>query len=58
VSNSSRKRSEYVCNISGDHLEALIEIASRKDEGIEQVILEALDQYIENEEGNHAGKTN
>jgi predicted transcriptional regulator len=49
MSNIERKRSEYVYNLSSQQMAQLAEIASRRDEPLLFVIMEAIDQYIERE---------
>jgi hypothetical protein len=50
VPNASRQRYDFALHpISANQLEALIDIALRKDEPLEKVILEAIDQYIQKE---------
>jgi hypothetical protein len=44
-----RKRSEYQFELSKRQLEAFLEIALKEDRPLEEVILGALDKYIESE---------
>ena len=47
--NTQRERSEYVYNLSREQMEQLVEIALRQDRPVLDVIMEAVDQYIERE---------
>jgi hypothetical protein len=47
--NNNRKRSLYVLTIPPDRLEAWLELAMKKDQPLQTLILEALDKYIEKE---------
>jgi hypothetical protein len=49
MSNIQRKRSEYEFQLSNRQLEAFLEIAAKEDRPLEEVILGALDKYIEYE---------
>jgi hypothetical protein len=46
---NKRKRSEYQFELSKRQLEAFLEIALKEDRPLEEVILGALDKYIESE---------
>jgi hypothetical protein len=45
--NQVRKRSEFEIMLSDHQLEAFLKIAAKEDRPIEEVVLEALDKYIE-----------
>jgi hypothetical protein len=47
--NKKRKRSDYQFELSSGQLEAFLEIALKEDRPIEDVILGALDRFIETE---------
>jgi hypothetical protein len=47
--NNKRKRSEYQFELSRRQLEAFLEIALKEDRPLEEVILGALDRFIETE---------
>ena len=47
--NKKRKRSEYQFELSSEQLEAFLEIAAKEDRPLEDVILGALDRFIETE---------
>ena len=47
--NKQRKRSEYQFELSKRQLEAFLEIALKEDRPLEDVILGALDRFIETE---------
>ena len=47
--NKKRKRSDYQFELSSGQLEAFLEIALKEDRPLEEVILGALDKYIESE---------
>jgi uncharacterized Fe-S cluster-containing MiaB family protein len=49
VQHKIRKRSEYVFEVPEDQISAFLELAQKKDQPLEEVILEALDKYIEKE---------
>ena len=44
-----RKRSKYVYEIPAHQISAFLELAHKTDKPIEELILEALDKYIETE---------
>jgi hypothetical protein len=56
MSNKKRKRSEYQFELSTRQLEAFLEIALKQDRPLEEVILGALDRFIETE-NKHAKPT-
>jgi hypothetical protein len=47
--NNQRERSEYQFQLSDRQLAAFLEIAAKEDRPLEEVILGALDKYIETE---------
>jgi hypothetical protein len=47
--NKNRKRSNYVFTLSNELVDAFLELAKNRDEPLEQIILAALDKYIETE---------
>jgi hypothetical protein len=47
--NIERKRSEFVYNLSNQQMEALVEIAFCADRPLLEVVMEAIDRYIEQE---------
>jgi hypothetical protein len=49
MSNSERKSSEYVYNLSPAQMEALYEIAFNTNRPLLELLMEAVDQYIERE---------
>ena len=49
MSNKQRKHSEYEFQLSDSQLEAFLEIAAKEDRPLEEVILGALDKYIQTE---------
>ena len=48
--NENNERNEYEFQIEDEQLEALLKLAYQKDQTLETMIAEALDQYIEREE--------
>jgi predicted transcriptional regulator len=48
--NENNERSEYEFQIQDEQLEALLKLAYEKDQTLEEIIAEALDQYIGREE--------
>jgi predicted transcriptional regulator len=48
--NENNERSEYQFQVSDEQLEALLKLAYEKDQTLEEMIAEALDQYIERED--------
>jgi predicted transcriptional regulator len=55
--NENNERSEYEFQVQDEQLEALLKLAYEKDQTLEEMIAEALDQYIEREENNGRGKS-
>ena len=49
MSNSIRKRSEHIYELSAGQLKAFLEIAVKQDRPLEEVVLGALDEYIKRE---------
>jgi hypothetical protein len=49
MTNNQRERSEYQFQLSDRQLAAFLEIAAKEDMPLEDVILGALDKYIETE---------
>ena len=49
MNNQERKCSEYVYNLSLAQMRGLVEIAVRTDRPVLEVVMEAVDQYIERE---------
>ena len=47
--NKKRKRSEFVLTLSDEQHRAFLKLAMKMDKSLEQVVLEAIDQYIETE---------
>jgi len=54
--NLIRKRSEYIYELSSGQLEAFLEIAVKQDRPVEEVVLEALDEYLKREKESCLGK--
>lgn len=48
--NENNERSEYEFQIEDEQLEALLKLAYKKDQDLNSMIAEALDQYIERED--------
>jgi predicted transcriptional regulator len=49
MSNTERKSSEYVYNLTREQMEQLVEIAARQDRPLLEVMMEAIDQFIARE---------
>jgi hypothetical protein len=49
MSNTKRECSEYVYNLSRGQMEALMAIAKNQDRPFLEVVMEAVDQYIQRE---------
>ena len=58
MTNLKRKSSDYVFKLSIQQLEALTEIALKQDRLFEDVVLGAIDQYIEHEKKTYADNRN
>jgi hypothetical protein len=54
MTNLKRKRSAYVFELSAHQLEELLKIALKQDRPFEDVVLGAIDQYIEHEKKGYA----
>ena len=50
VPNENNERSEYEFQIEDEQLEALLKLAYKRDQDLNSMIAEALDQYIERED--------
>jgi hypothetical protein len=49
MSNTKKERSEFIYNLSAGQMKALLEIARTQDRPFLEVVMEAVDQYIERE---------
>ena len=58
MANLKRKRSEHIFELSGEQMEALLEIALKQDRPLEEIVLGAIDQYIKAEKKTYAGTGN
>ena len=58
MTNPKRKRSDHIFELSGEQLEALLKIALRQDRPFEEIVLGAIDQYIEAEKKTYADSGN
>jgi hypothetical protein len=53
MNNTARKCSNYEYLLPGRQLAALLEIASKKDRSIHELVLKAIDQYLAREKHHH-----
>ena len=58
MTNPKRKRSDRIFELSSEQLEALLKIAFKQDRPFEDVVLGAIDQYIEREKKTYADSGN
>ena len=58
MNNLKRKRSDHIFELSGEQLEALLKIALKEDRPFEEIVLEAIDQYIKREKKTYANTGN
>lgn len=49
MSNINRERSDYLYELTAEQKKRLLEIALKKDRSLEEMIIEAIDRYIEHE---------
>jgi hypothetical protein len=56
MDNQKRERSEFVYNLSQNQMEALTELAFTRDRPVLELLMEAIDQFIEQEK-NECQKT-
>ncbi len=49
MSNTQREYSQFVYNLSAGQMKAILEIARKADRPFLEVVMEAVDQYIERE---------
>jgi hypothetical protein len=54
MSNVARKRSSYFFDLSDQQSDALVKIALQQDRPFEEVVLESIDRYIEQEKKAYA----
>lgn len=47
--NTNRKRVNYVFDVAQDQIEALLDLTLKRDRSLEELVTEALDQYLERE---------
>lgn len=58
MTNLNRKRSDHIFELSGEQLEELLKIAFKQDRPFEEIVLEAIDQYIALEKKTYADSGN
>ena len=54
MTNLNRKRSDHIFELSSEQVEALLKIALKQDRPFEEIVLGAIDQYIEAEKKTYA----
>ena len=58
MTNLNRKRSDHIFELSDEQLEELLKIAIKLDRPFEEIVLGAIDQYIEREKKTYADSRN